>query len=306
MVCTLNRADSLRRTLASLVALRPPPAGFEVVVVDNGSRDHTAAVVHEVAADHPLVRYVHEPELGLSVARNRGVAESRGRIVAFLDDDAEAGPAWLLALVDAFDDASVGGVGGRIALVFATGRPPWLPDRLVGYYSGLELGDERRPFVLPECPYGTNMALRRDVFDAVGGFATDLGRRGGSLLSNEEVDLFYRVRDTGAAIVYEPAALVHHHVEPARAQRGYFLRRAFAQGRSRARFDAHLHPGRDRDEWVRKAAAAGWTGVRRGAAEAAAAATDGDSRAAGLMSAASRVAVGLGFAVEAARLTRSR
>lgn len=299
IVCTLDRAESLRRTLASLGALRGDD--HEVVVVDNGSSDHTPAVV--AAAPCP-VHSVVEPVLGLSVARNRGVAESRGEIVAFLDDDAEADAGWLEALATAYaGDARVGGVGGRIELVFPGGRPRWLPARLEGHYSALDLGDERRPFAPPMSPYGTNMSLRRAVFERVGGFSAGLGRRGADLLSNEEIELFGRVHALGVPVLYEPAALVHHHVEPERLSPRYVLRRAYAQGRSRARFESHLEPRRTLRSWARHATARGWGSVRVGGREALLAHRS-PTPSAELVSAIVRLATAGGYAVEAVRVAR--
>ena len=101
-ICTQNRADSLARTLESLCAMRCVPASeYEVVVVDNGSTDHTAKVCNEFAARLPI-RYFFEEQRGLSVARNRAIREARGRYICWTDDDVTVGPGWLHAYQTSF------------------------------------------------------------------------------------------------------------------------------------------------------------------------------------------------------------
>src|SRR5690349_17754111 len=102
VVCTFNRARSLGRSLNALLALKPPPGGYELIIVDNNSRDGTAEVVARASsqrgASAPPVRYIFEPAQGLSRARNAGVRAARGRILAFTDDDTLVPPDWLLQL----------------------------------------------------------------------------------------------------------------------------------------------------------------------------------------------------------------
>ena len=84
---TYNRADFLRQTLAGIALQVFPPGQFEVLVIDNNSTDHTRAVVAEFAAAHPAPRHVLETKQGLDHARNRAIAEARGEIIVFADDD---------------------------------------------------------------------------------------------------------------------------------------------------------------------------------------------------------------------------
>jgi glycosyltransferase involved in cell wall biosynthesis len=238
VVCTRNRADRLGRCLASLGdQVVPAGTGVEVVVVDNGSTDGTAAVAGRWCEDDPgRRRLVHEPVPGLSRARNRGTASARGDVVLFIDDDAEAPSGWVAAHLAAYHrDETVVGVGGPVALRWPDGRPGWLAPRLEHWFSALDHGDEPAAFPPPHGPYGTNMSLRRDALEAAGGFDDRLGRRGRSLLSSEEADLFERVWAAGGAVAYEPAALVLHSVTADRLSRRWVLRRGWAQGRSNAR-----------------------------------------------------------------------
>ena len=301
VVCTLNRAASLQRALDSLCVQTAPSDRFEVLVVDNGSTDETPKVVAELAARCPSVRGVHEPRTGLSHARNRGIEEARGEVVAFLDDDATADPGWVESLAGAFADPRVGAAGGKVVLEFPDRRPAWLPPRLEGFYSGLDLGDEPMTFPDRLGPYGANMAVRRSTLATTGGFSPALGRRGRNLISNEEVELFERVRRSGALIRYEPAAWVRHHIEPERVSRRYLLRRAYAQGRSRAIAQDQHDPARGSARWLRMAGGTAWAALRDGPLAMVRALRVAD-RQVELMSEACRTATRCGFVAQAARL----
>jgi glucosyl-dolichyl phosphate glucuronosyltransferase len=232
VICTLNRKQELSRALDSLAVQSLHRQDFEVMVVDNGSADGTPAFVRARAVDFHNLRVVVESNLGLSAARNRGMQEAKGPIVAFMDDDAEAMPAWLEAHLSVYEaDQSVVGVGGPIELVWPDGRPKWLPQGLDSPFSGLDLGDRKRALLYPEAPYGTNMSVSSTAAKEVGGFDLRLGRQGKKLLSYEEHDYFLRLQRIGT-IMYEPSARLLHHVSRDRISRQWLLRRSCANGMS--------------------------------------------------------------------------
>ena len=170
---------------------------------------------------------------GLSGARNTGVRHASGAIVAFLDDDASARPGWLLALMRAFEDTSVIGVGGVALPVWESCAPAWLPSEflwVVGCsYRGLpaQRAEIRNPI-------GANMAFRRAVLERVGGFSDGIGRIGRTPLGCEETELSIRARKmTGGRIVQRHDAEVEHLVSQDRASWSYFRRRCWAEGLSK-------------------------------------------------------------------------
>lgn len=277
VVCTRNRVDLLRDCVAHLGD--QVGGGIEVIVVDNGSTDGTATLLREWCAHDPeRRRAVHEPVPGLSRARNRGVGVARGEVVLFIDDDAVAPRGWVAAHLAAFDrDPAVVGVGGPVALRWPDGRPAWLAPRLEHWFSKLDHGDRAVPFPPSHGPYGTNMSLRRATFDAVGGFHECLGRRGRSLVSSEEADLFGRVWAAGGAVAYEPAALVLHGVTRDRLTRRWVLRRGWAQGRSNARRRLLAGPVTGRELATVCRTEAGW--AARGFGDVVRSATAGDQAA---------------------------
>jgi GT2 family glycosyltransferase len=182
---------------------------------------------------------------GLSGARNTGAEEATAPIVVFLDDDAEAAAGWLNALAAPFDDPGVVGTGGgAIPRWHGAAAPWWFPDEflwVVGCsYRGLptEKAEVRNPI-------GCNMAFRAEAIRGVGGFSAALGRVRDRPVGGEETDLAIRIRAaTGGVIVHEPAAVVHHAVEPSRATWRYFARRCYHEGRSKAILARRVGPGR--------------------------------------------------------------
>jgi GT2 family glycosyltransferase len=234
VVCTRDRFPLLRRAVRSLLRQDLARDRYEVLVVDNGSSDATGgylAALHRAGR----VRALHEDRPGLSRARNRALAATAAPLVAFLDDDAEAAPGWLRALIDAFAaEPRAACVGGPVRLRWTAPPPPWWEPALDEVMSGVDLGPRRAFVSFPRTPYGTNIAFRGDVFRRLGGFREDLGRKGARLAAGEEAELCLRLEAAGQRILYEPAASVLHLAAPERACLDYIRRRAFAHGRSHA------------------------------------------------------------------------
>jgi glycosyltransferase involved in cell wall biosynthesis len=234
VVCTRDRKGLLEGCLEHLAHQTPAEGDeVEVVVVDNGSTDGTADLLAAWVEGGPRRRVVFEPEAGLSRARNAGLAAAAGEVVLFVDDDALAPRGWVAAHLAAHRrHPGTAAVGGPVVLTWPEGRPRWLTPGLEHWYSALDHGDEAGPFPPPHGPYGTNMSVRRDAVTAVGGFAEQLGRRGRSLRSGEEAELWQRLWAAGETIVYDPATLVLHRVAPGRSSRRWLLRRGWGQGRT--------------------------------------------------------------------------
>lgn len=235
IVCTYNRCESLTRTLESIVASRMPESiDWEVLVVDNNSKDRTRAVMSEFCLCHPgRVRYLFEVQQGLSKARNAGIHEARGEIIAFTDDDVTVEPTWLQNLTQPLLENQCAGTAGRILL--GDFQPPsWLAisgsHNLGGSLVQFDLGDESVP--LDRAPFGASMAFQKSVFDECGGFRTDLGRSGKSLIGNEDTEFGLRLISKGLPLIYAPSAIVYHPVPRERLTKKYFRSYWFAHGRA--------------------------------------------------------------------------
>jgi glycosyltransferase involved in cell wall biosynthesis len=239
VICTHNRAHLLGRAVTAAHA-EAVACGAEVLVVDNASTDATPHVVADLARTHPRLRLAREPVLGLSAARNRGLAEARGAVAAYLDDDAVPRPGWLAALLAPYADPAVACTGGRVLLRFSAPPPPWLDAELASALSAYDLGDTPRrlrwrPGDL--FPFGANIAFRVAAARALGGFSTTVGPRGARLLVHDETDLCYRLDQTGAEVRYCPDAIVDHCILTERLTPGWMLARHRERGESAAIFE---------------------------------------------------------------------
>jgi len=234
IVCTYNRAASLQDTLAALAAQEAAPdLEWEVLVVDNNSRDDTRRVVEAAQRTWPRLRYVFESAQGLSHARNRGIAESTGEILLFTDDDVLPEPDWLATTLAGLARHQADACGGYIAPIWESPPPAWLTERFYGFLAVRTDRTDDYPITGPEqAPFGANMAVRRHVFDQVGGFDTSRGRKGKVLASGEDGELFERILRAGFKAVFLGSSKVHHKVESFRLTKRYFRRWRFQTSRN--------------------------------------------------------------------------
>lgn len=237
VVCTRNRAAMLARCLAAI--LRDQSLnGAEIIVVDDGSTDRSVEVARRWAARSGSgLEIIEERAGGLSRARNVGLSAASYAHVAFIDDDALVVEGWGGAIHRAFLDSPAVAIGGRTCLLWPSSPPPWLDPEYFGLYAEFDLGVHPRDLGDGVYPVGANMAFNRDVILEMGGFPTGLGRDAESLLSNEEVDVFRRLRAGGAVVGYAPAALALHVVGDDRTRISWAIRRLHMQGRSDVALD---------------------------------------------------------------------
>jgi glycosyltransferase involved in cell wall biosynthesis len=235
VVCTHNRAAYLRKALRSLVCQTLARELYEVVVVDNASADSTREVVAEFG-DVSNLRYLYEPIVGHSRARNAGWRGAKGEYVAYLDDDAVASPEWLEKLVEVFEtfEPSPGCVGGKIEAIWEAPRPDWLGDEMLGRLSIFDWSDVPVVVTKDQWLSGCNLALPRELLQAAGGFREDLGRQGTNLRGNDDIDMRQRLDSLGRCTVYHPGIVVGHHASPERLTKKWFRRAAYWQGMSDA------------------------------------------------------------------------
>lgn len=236
IVCTYNRAESLQDTLRALQALKTPPScSWEVIVVDNNSNDHTRTIVEEAQADWPELRYEFEQAQGLSHARNHGILASRGEILLFTDDDVLPEPDWLETTITGLEIHNADACGGYIAPIWETAPPAWLTERFYGFLAVRT--DRTDDYVITEssqAPFGANMVVKRQLFDAIGMFDTGRGRKGNTLASGEDGELFERILAAGYKAVFLGQSRVHHKVEAFRETKAYFRRWRYQTSRNLA------------------------------------------------------------------------
>ncbi|XID93094.1 glycosyltransferase family 2 protein [Paenibacillaceae bacterium WGS1546] len=234
-ICTHNRAKDTAEAIGSVLLQDFDKKEIEIVVVDNGSTDDTAQMVNGLRHRHGArIRYVFEPKLGLSIARNRAIREACGEFILFLDDDALAASQWVRHIVDVFErDPAIGCVGGKIDPLWESGEPDWIPAEHRSVFTILDYSSGVMEMPAPSIPYGANVAFRRSVFEELAPFREDLGRVGRSLLSSEESELIARLR-AKHKVYYTPYAPVKHKIAKERTTKKWFLKRMFWQGVSDA------------------------------------------------------------------------
>lgn len=230
---TYNRAEFLRQTLAGIAAQHFPREHFEVLVIDNNSKDNTRDVVAEFAHTQPAPRYIHESKQGLDYARNRAITEARGEIIVYGDDDILVQPDWLAQIaVPLLADAGtrrIGAVGGEVIPVFPHGLPDWVRE----WHSPLAFRPDTGPLEARHCPMGANLAFPKWVFEQLGPFHTALDRAAGNYFSGGDSEMIRRVRAAGYEVWFSAAAAVKHQMPANRTTFRYATRHAFDSARSR-------------------------------------------------------------------------
>lgn len=194
IVCSYNGGQTLEACLRSLKKLNY--ADYEVVLVDDGSTDNT----REIVSHHPWVKAIHQPNMGLSVARNVGAAHATGEILAYTDSDCMADPDWLYYMVGTLLSGDYAGVGGPNISPPAQNWQQACVAAAPGGPSHVLLSD-----VVAEHIPGCNMAFHRWAFDKVGGFDPEYRKAG------DDVDFCWRLQQEGQVIAFSPSAIVWHY-----------------------------------------------------------------------------------------------
>lgn len=237
IVCTYNRAPVLKRMLESFFKQEwLDEVNYEILIVDNNSQDRTKLVVEEYLHNQEC-RYVFEPKQGLSIARNRGVFETTGNIVAFLDDDVIVDRCWLKRLDECYQETNADVVGGRAYLIIENDPPEWLGPYFRVFLSEVDFGDNRQFLETGMGLWGLNLSFRRSVLNDAGGFDEKLGRIGTQLICAEESVVLERLSIQKKLICYEPKAIVGHIIGTERLEWDYFLKLAIGHGKTKDLMD---------------------------------------------------------------------
>lgn len=231
IICAYTEArwDDLIAAVESVRSQSAPPREIIVVI------DHNPSLMARARAGLQGVTVIENDGLrGASGSKNAGVATATGSIVAFVDDDAAVMPDWLEQLVIEFDNPDVAGVGGLTEPKWTGEKPPWFPEEFYWVVGCTHRG-------MPETTapvrnlIACNMAVRRQVFDEIGGFRSGIGPMGGRALGCEETEFCIRLNQHRREMVWlhKPQARAYHHVPAGRATWRYFLRRCYGEGQSK-------------------------------------------------------------------------
>lgn len=212
VICTYNRDKFIGEALNCLAQQTLPANQFEIVVVDNNSTDNTASIVKQFIAAQPglNVRYVLEPNKGLSFARNRGIQEARSPIITYIDDDAEVIPEFLENILRFMQaDKSIAGIGGKVIPKYSESHePPWMSKYLNGFVGLMDYGPLPKQFDnTMKYPAGCNMTYTKEILKKAGGFNNQLTFR------SDDKYIFYQVNKLSDKIYYLPQAMVYHNID---------------------------------------------------------------------------------------------
>lgn len=241
IIPTLNRSQHLLRCLNTLSIQSLTPQIFEIIIIDNGSKDITSDVVELFISSKPdfSIRYIYDPEPGLLTGRHRGAAESKGKYLVFIDDDVELSPKWLESIYICFvNKPDISFITGPCLPLYESYPPGWLKyfwntngsNKKLGYLSLVDMGQAPKS-IQPTSVWGLNFGIRKDVFYKLRGFHPDC-------ISNElqkyqgdgELGLTGKANTLNYKATYLPTALLYHLVPEKRMTLEYFEKRAFYQG----------------------------------------------------------------------------
>lgn len=233
IICTRNRAASLSATLESVLTVdQPGKCSLEVVVVDNGSSDHTHKVVTSSVRPGIPVRYVPEPREGVSHARNAAIRHSTGDVLLWVDDDVQVPRNWLSEMVRPMIDGRAEVVAGKVRLA-----PDILQEWMEPFHRTSLASTEAIESGTISSVISASMGFDREVLNRVPGFDTELGA--GALGSSEDVLFSWQLREAGYRIQLVDSVCVLHYPDPARLSRQAFFELAEARGRSLAYIKYH-------------------------------------------------------------------
>ena len=227
VIPTYNRSALLRSTVDSVLN-QDTQTTFEVILIDNNSSDDTKDVVASLIETYPgKVRYVVERKQGNAHARNRGIEEAKGAIVAFVDDDVTVDKNWLTSLktiLDARSDLSF--VGGKVLPQWNGPPPSWLTPDHWAPLALLDYGNDEFA-ISGNSPRGlltANIAFRRNVFEETGMFLPDLQRVKNMIGSMEDHEFLLRVCRSGKQGIYTPRMIATTHIDTERLTKAYHRR----------------------------------------------------------------------------------
>lgn len=208
---------------------------YEIFVVDNNSTDNTKEVCRQFINKHGRYNLylINERQQGSSFARNAGAALAKGEILVFMDDDAIADKYFLERIFNFFNDyPDAAAVGGRIIPKYIPEEPKWMSYYVSSLVGNFDYSEKMEIFAEGKYPLESNMAVRKNLFDLIGGFSTFLpGVKGSLRIGGEGKDFFLRLAELGKPFYYKPDVVVEHIVEVKKLTSEYMYRVASGIGR---------------------------------------------------------------------------
>ena len=229
IICSRNRAHEIVNCLPGIASQAKNFSDVEVIVVDNGSTDNTREVVNEFGTklQYPF-RYIYEGIPGLCQARNRGRAEAKGTVLAYLDDDSLLKEGWIERVRTHYLEGKSDCLGGKVSVDLGGEMPFQFDESMAWFFMASNMGEKPRQLAAPEHPIGCNMSFTSKVFDAINGFNTNLK------LYGDETDFFRRVYEKGFTVYYDPAVEVSQFIPAERLTKEELKDKSYKWGKGSA------------------------------------------------------------------------
>ena len=235
IICSFNRASYIEAAFDSLYNQSSGLESFETIIVDNNSTDNTVDVFENWRASHSngSFTYLTETKQGASFARNTGAAIAKNQWLCFMDDDAIANTNYVENILNHIETKpDIIGFGGRIIPKYIPEEPKWMSYYVSSLVGNFDYAPTACAFEHGKYPLESNMIVRKDIYDSIGGFNTELpGVLGTLRIGGEGKDLFYRILALGHTIYYDPSIEVQHVVEVKKLTSEYMYRVASGIGR---------------------------------------------------------------------------
>ncbi|HOV90156.1 MAG TPA: glycosyltransferase family 2 protein [Syntrophorhabdaceae bacterium] len=238
IIPTRNRDKYLEKAIQSISEQTLPQDLFEVIVVDNGSKDNTKKVAESFVGKIKNLIYIYYETPGLHVGRHSGLLAAKSDILVYGDDDIIATTTWLEGILESFEDERVALVGGKNIPLFEVPPPKWILDiwnkggkyKTISYLSILDFGNEILT-IDPYYVYGCNFSIRKSILLETGGFHPDgMPKELIKYRGDGETYVARYIKEKGYKAMYNPKASVYHLCSAERLTKEYFARRAFNQG----------------------------------------------------------------------------
>jgi len=232
IICTYGKERFNDVLDATKSVLNQTYSNYEIIIVIDKNRQLYEKYKMALPLD---IKLLESERPGLSHARNLGVQNANGHIIAFLDDDAIADKDWLKNMLANYEDTRVVGVGGYVEPKWNGIKPLWFPEELYWTIGCTHKGAPKKKGVVRNV-FGCNMSFRRRAFEKVGLFREEIGRVGKKLLAGEETEISIRILSNipNSKIIYDPAIKVYHKVPKERQTITYILKRSYYEGLSKA------------------------------------------------------------------------
>ena len=235
IICSYNRASYISDALDSLYRQTAGLNAFEAIIVDNNSTDNTKEVFNQWRSSHSngFFSYLTESKQGASFARNTGAAIAKGEWLCFMDDDAVATADYVKNIINHIElKPEAVGFGGRIIPKYIPDEPKWMSYYVSSLVGNFDYAPIACAFKKGKYPLESNMIVKKDIYEQIGGFNSDLPGVVGTLrIGGEGKELFFKILALGHTIYYDPSICVNHVVEVKKLTSEYMYRVASGIGR---------------------------------------------------------------------------